>query len=91
MNETEKTEIENASWFDRTIYKILTWLKLTSGIGIVGLGGFWFLYGIMQFMTVSASSALQQQVQETFFLQAEMGLLIVAVGILIMETKRQKK
>lgn len=83
--------LTDASKFDRMIFSILGWMKLTSGVGIVGLGGFWLLYGIFQFLTVSASSAFQQQVQETFFLQAEIGLLIVAVGILIMEVKKIQK
>ena len=81
-------ETANASWFDRMIYKVLTWLKLTSGIGIVGIGGFWLLYGLLNYIFVKPTSAFQQQVAETYFLQAEVGLVIV--GIIIMEIKKNR-
>jgi len=81
---------EEEKGFDKFIIKILGFLKLTSGTGLIGLGGFWFLYGILQYLFVSPESAFQQQVQETFFLQAEIGLLIVGIGILIREVKKSK-
>ena len=86
----EQREEEKGYWFDKWIIKILDFLKLTSGHGLMGLGGFWFLYGILQYLLVSGEveSAFQQQVQETFFLQAEIGLLIVGIGILIREIKK---
>ncbi|ABW68526.1 hypothetical protein [Desulfosudis oleivorans] len=85
------TADEEEKGFDKFIIKVLGFLKLTSGTGLIGLGGFWFLYGILQFLFVGAENVMQQQVQETFFLQAEMGLLIVGVGILIREIKQLKK
>ena len=83
--------VKEASWFDRLIFTILGWLKLTSGIGVVGLGGFWLLYGLLQFIAFKPENAIHQQVHEMFFLQAEIGLLIVAVGVLIMEVKKIQK
>lgn len=89
--EKVRSTSEEGKWFDKLIIKILGFLKLTSGTGLIGLGGFWFLYGILQYLFVSAESAFQQQVQETFFLQAEMGILIVGIGILIREVKKMQK
>ena len=93
MAEEEKNQsvVEEEKGFDKIIIKMLSFLKLTSGTGLIGLGGFWFLYGILQYVMVSVESAVQQQVQETFFLQAEIGLLIVGIGILIREIKNLKK
>lgn len=82
---------EEEKGFDKFIIKILNFLKLTSGTGLIGLGGFFFLYGLFQCIIVSPASAIQQQVQETFFLQAEIGLLIVGIGILIREIKKIQK
>ena len=82
---------EKEKGFDKFIIKVLGFLKLTSGTGLIGLGGFWFLYGIIEYMTVKVQSAIQQQVQETFFLQAEVGLLIVGIGILIREVKNLRE
>ena len=93
MAEEEKNQsvVEEEKGFDKIIIKMLSFLKLTSGTGLIGLGGFWFLYGILQYVMVSVESVVQQQVQETFFLQAEIGLLIVGIGILIREIKNLKK
>jgi len=83
-------EMANASWFDRMIYKVLTWLKLTSGTGIIGLGGFWLLWGLLHYIIVKPTSAFQEQVAETYFLQAEVGLVIVGIGIIIMEIRKNR-
>ena len=79
--DTASDELENG--FDKIIIKILKVLNLTSGTGLIGLGGFWFIYGVFQYMAVSADNIMQQEVQETFFLQAELGIVIVGIGILI--------
>ena len=93
MEEKKDVQItgEEEKGFDKYIIKVLDFLKLTSGTGLIGLGGFWLLYGLFQYITTHVQSAVQQQVQETFFLQAEMGLLIVGVGILIREVKKIQK
>jgi len=75
-------------WFDRIIYKILTWLKLTSGIGIIGFGVFWF--GFINYIIIKPQNIYQQQIAETYFLQAEIGLVIVGIGIIIMEIKKNR-
>ena len=69
---------------DNSIIKIL---KLASKSGLIGLGGFLFLYGMVQYFSETSFVALQA----TYFLQAELGLLIIGIGILIKEVKKNQK
>ena len=75
-------------WFDRSVHKIVEWSKLTSGIGIIGFGCFWF--GLINYIIIRPQNIYQQQIAETYFLQAEVGLLIVGIGIIIVEIKKYR-
>ena len=39
VKESEKS----SNWFDKLIFKMMDFLGFTSGSGIVGIGGFWFI------------------------------------------------
>ena len=81
-------EAENV--FEKFILKVLGFLGLTSGLGLMVAGGFWLLYGLFQYLMVSPESIYQQQVMEMYFTQAELGLIIVGLGILIKELKASR-
>jgi len=83
---SEKTESEN--WFNKALYKAMEFLGFTSGIGIVSIGGFWFIYSLLQYIFITPENVMQQSISENYFNQAQMGLLISAIGVLIMEVKK---
>jgi|LWDU01.1.fsa_nt_gi hypothetical protein len=83
-------EEESKNWFNKALFKTMDVLGLTSGIGIVGIGGFWFIYALLLYIFITPYDATQQIVSEAYFSQAQMGLLIAAIGILIMEVKKLK-
>lgn len=82
----EKEDSEN--WFNKILFKIMGGLGLTSGVGFVGIGSFWFLYSLIKYASLSPINVMQQGIHENYFNQCQMGLLIAAVGILIMEIKK---
>jgi len=82
------SEEESKNWFNKALFKTMDVLGLTSGIGIVGVGGFWFIYSLLAYIFIEPENAMQQIVSEAYFSQAQMGLLIAAIGILIMEVKK---
>jgi len=82
----EKKDAEN--WFNKTLFKVMGWLGLTSGVGFVGIGSYWFLYSLIQYVFLSPDNVMQQSIHENYFNQCQMGLLIAGVGILIMEIKK---
>lgn len=86
--DSEKKESEN--WFNKALFKAMDFLGFTSGIGIVGIGGYWFIYSLLQYIFISPENVMQQSITENYFNQAQMGLLIAAIGILIMEVKKLK-
>ncbi|MCY7294908.1 hypothetical protein [Alteromonas sp. a30] len=83
---SEKSEPENG--FNKTLHKVMGHLGFTSGIGIVGIGGFWFIYSLLQYIFITPKNVMQQSIVENYFNQAQMGLLIAAIGVLIMEIKK---
>ncbi|GEM_PF-2260464 len=76
------------NWFNKTLFKIMGFLGLTSGVGFVGIGSYWFLYSLIQYILISPQNVMQQGITENYFNQCQMGLLIAAVGILIIEIKK---
>lgn len=85
-HDIEKKDSEN--WFNKILFKVMGWLGLTSGVGFVGIGSYWFLYSLIQYVLISPDNLMQQSITENFFNQCQMGLLIAGVGILIMEIKK---
>jgi hypothetical protein len=95
-NQSKETKVESKidkanNWFDKIIFKTMDFLGFTSGIGIVGIGGFWFIYSLLQYVFITPKNIMQQIVVENFFNQAQVGILIVAIGVLIMEVKKLQK
>ncbi len=88
FNDREKKDSEN--WFNKALFKVMGFLGLTSGVGIVGIGGYWFIYSLLQYIVTSPQNVMQQSITENYFNQAQMGLLIAAIGVLIMEIKKLK-
>ena len=86
IHESEKKQAEN--WFNKTLFKVMSLLGLTSGVGIVGVGAYWFIYSLIQYLLITPRNVMQQSIVENYFNQSQMGLLIVAIGILIMEVKK---
>jgi hypothetical protein len=82
----EKKEADN--FFNKYLYKAMQVLGFTSGVGLVGIGGFWFIYSVLQYIFAEPESAMQQIITENYFNQAQTGIVIVALGILIMEVKK---
>jgi len=79
VKESEK----NSSWFDKLIFKMMDFLGFTSGSGIVGIGGFWFIYSALQYIFTTPENVTQEIIIENYFNQAQL-------GILIMEIKKMK-
>ena len=87
MEELESTSELN--WFGRTIIKFLGFFGLTSGVGLMVLGGFYFLYGVINYIWMSAfvSNATNEITHELYFVQALLGLVCVGIAIMIRELK----
>ena len=88
VSDIEKKESEN--WFNKLMFKIMKFFGFTSGVGLVAIGGYWFLYSIIQYVSITPTNAIQQNITENFFNQAQMGIVIVALGILIRTVKGLK-
>ena len=84
--ENEKAEAKN--WFNKILFKAMDVLGLTSGVGLVCIGGYWFIYSLLQYMIISPENVMQQSIHENYFNQAQIGVVIAALGILIMEIKK---
>ena len=76
--------------FDKYMNLAMTKLGFTTGTGLIGIGGFWFIYSIIQYLSFTPQSAIQQIVVENFFNQAQNSLLIVGLGVLIKVIKEKK-
>jgi len=86
LHDSEQKDAEN--WFNKTLFKAMGVLGLTSGVGLVGIGAFWFIYSLVQYLFISPENVMQQSIVENYFNQGQMGLLIASIGILIMEVKK---
>jgi hypothetical protein len=91
VEEEHQSVSEEGDWGDAIIDKILGLFQLTSGRGLITGGGVMFILFSFRFGTTIADNVYQEQVRETFLLQAELALLIVGIGILIKEVKHLGK
>ena len=89
--ENKNKELENAKGLTKFLYKGMDWLGLTSGIGIVAWGAWWFIWSLINYFTVQAESAIQQMVEENYFNQSLLSAILIALGVLIMEIKKKEK
>ena len=87
-SDIEKKDSEN--WFNKYLFIIMEKLEFTSGIGIIAIGAFWFLYCMINYLIYSPENVMQQSITENYFNQAQMGIVIVALGVLIRAVKDQK-
>jgi hypothetical protein len=83
-----KSEREETKGLTKWLYKLMGWLGLTSGIGVVAVGGWWVIWCLGSYLFVQPSNVIQQSVHENYFNQAELGAILVALGVIIMELKR---
>ena len=88
VSDIEKKDSEN--WFNKFLFKIMEKFGFTSGVGILAIGAYWFLFSIIQYLFLSPANVMQQNIQEMYFNQAQMGIVIVALGVLIRAVKDQK-
>lgn len=86
MPENEKLEADNR--FNKLLLKIMGFLGLTSGVGLVCLGGYWFIYSLLQYFFITPENVMQQSIHENYFNQSQIGVVIAALGVLIMEIKK---
>lgn len=75
--------------FNQYLNMAMDKLGLTTGAGLIGIGAVWFLYGLFQYVTTTPKSAPQQMIVENFFNQAQNGVIILAIGVLIKVTKER--
>ena len=88
VSDIEKKDSEN--WFNKYLFIIMEKLGFTSGVGILAIGAWWFLYSLIQYLFLSPANIMQQNIHENYFNQAQMGIVIVALGVLIRAVKDQK-
>lgn len=81
------SEAKESRGFTKWLYKLMGWLGLTSGVGIVAIGGWWLIWCLGSYLFVQPSNVIQQSVHENYFNQAELGAVLVALGVIIMELK----
>ncbi len=79
---------EEAKGLNKVLYRIMSWLGFTSGVGLIAWGTWWFLWSVGQFILVQPENAIQQQVTENYFNQAQLSAILAALGVLIMEVKK---
>lgn len=85
-----KSEEKEARWLDRYLFKAMDWLGLTSGIGIVSWGAWWFIWSLFNYIFTSPKDAIQQVVVENYFNQAQLSAILIALGVVIIELRKQR-
>ena len=88
VSDIEENDSENQ--FIKFMNRIMEWCGFTSGVGIIAIGAYWFLYSMINYVFVSPDNIMQQGIHENYFNQAQMGIVIVALGVLIRAVKDQK-
>ena len=81
----EKANNQVVEWLN----KAMEWLGFTSGVGIIAVGGAWFIYSMINYVFVTPANVMQQMISENYFNQAQMGVVIVALGVLIKVVKEK--
>ena len=92
-SENKTTDIEkkdSENWFNKILFIVMEKLGFTSGVGILAIGAWWFLYSLIQYLTLSPANIMQQNIHENYFNQAQMGIVIVALGVLIRVVKEKQ-
>lgn len=84
--DNEEKEAEN--WFNKTLFGTMNFIGLTSGVGLVGFGAAMFVYHFFRYIFILPQNMMQQIVHENYLNQALMGIIIVALGVLIMTVKK---
>lgn len=85
-----KSEVQEVKGLSKYLYKAMDWLGLTSGIGLVTWGAWWFIWSMVNYFTSSPLNEIHQIIQENYFNQAQLSAILVALGIVIMEIKKLK-
>lgn len=86
-----KSEAAEMKGLNKYLYKAMDWLGLTSGIGIIGIGAWWFIWCLFNYIFVSPQNVMQQQIHEYYFIEAQLSAILVALGVLVMEIKKSKE
>jgi len=82
------SEADEAKGLNKFLYKAMDWCGLTSGIGLVAWGAWWFIWSLFNYLTTSPQSAMQQIIAENYFNQVQLSAILVALGVGIMEVKK---
>ncbi len=94
MGEIPESEKREGFALDRIITKVLGWFGLTSGIGIVGLGAWWFAYCLISYYLkraeygIEASYGIHSIYLEQLFIESELGIIIMAAGVVVITIKK---
>ena len=88
-----KSEREEGNKFDKFLYVVMDKLGLTSGLGLIAWGFFWFVWSLVNYFITQgkAISAVQEMVVENFFNQAQLSAILIALGVVVMEIKKLKE
>ena len=94
---TEKTidsQIKAPNIVARGILKILGWLGLTSGIGLMIVGGAYFIWGVFQFTItmvfgIGVEGMMTQIGAALYLIVGIQGLLAVGIAVMIRELKNK--
>lgn len=62
-------------------------LGITSGIGFIVLGTYWFCYRFLTYLFTSPENQFQQIVHENVFNQALLGVIIIGIGAVLKKMK----
>ncbi len=93
-DKNELTELK-LNMFGRGIMKILGWLGLTSGVGLMLVGGVYIGWGLANFVWslvfgLDPQTYITEAVAMLYLIVAILGLLVVGVAIMIRELKELK-
>ena len=85
-----ETEMLKKNILVRFMVKIMKIFGFTSGNGFIAVGGLWTIISLLSYVVAEPQNVYQQIVIENRFNQAQIGLLIVAMGVLITAIREKK-
>ncbi len=94
MSDNNKSEAKELNIVARGILKVLGWLGLTSGIGLMIVGGAYFIFGVLEFsvtMVLGGSPATwgTEIVAALYLIVGILGLNAVGIAVMIRELKEK--
>jgi hypothetical protein len=81
------SERKESAPIDRGLYRVMGWFGFTSGIGLIGIGGWWFIFCLINYLSMKPDSAIQQVYVEQHFMEAQLGVVLIGLGVIVMTIK----